>query len=158
MQAGVDEVTATRSAEDQKRRLYLETARIVAASLRSVQDITSNSNNERTKAIYNFVKNLRAIELGYEAVRATILSLREGGEALAAAGRGDFAGAALHGAAAIKFAATAALAGSEAGGGSGRRWRWGGRWRRRRDDVPTARGLGRRQPDDRAPDGQSVQP
>jgi hypothetical protein len=38
---------------------------------------------------------------------------------VASAARGDFAGAALHGAAAIKFAAGARSPGSEAGGGSG---------------------------------------
>jgi hypothetical protein len=158
MQAGVDEVTATRSAEDQKRRLYLETARIVAASL----ERAGHHRQQQQRADEGDLQLRQEPARDRAGVRggpATILSLREGGEALAAAGAWR-----LRRCGAPRCGRDQVRRDGRARGIRGRRrercrrWRWGGRWRRRRDDVPTARGLGRRQPDDRAPDGQSVQP
>lgn len=112
-----DVVTANKNAEQQKRALSRETLAATADALKSIEEITANSDNTRTKAANNFAKNFRAVIIGAKAAEAAVDSLKAFASVPAHLAVGDFAGAGLAALAGTQLAAAAAIGFSEAGGG-----------------------------------------
>lgn len=85
----------------------------------TIEDVLIASKSRQVKAIGHAAQTIRRLEIGAEAAHSAVLALKAGGQALAALGAGNFAGAAEYFAAAVQFGAAAALGGQESLGGGG---------------------------------------
>lgn len=119
IQALGDVEGATLNSEQKIRALRRETARQASTDAKTIFDAFRSSSNASLKAIGAFGENLRRIAIGAEAARAAVRAAVETGEAIASFAVGDFAGGALHGAAALQLGAAAALGFRESLGGGG---------------------------------------
>jgi hypothetical protein len=119
IKAGVEVATAEAVSLQQRAALRKEIMQGTISDLQTIEDATSKSASAQTRAIGSAAKTIRKLEIGAEGAKAAVKSVHEAAEAIASAAHGDFAGAALHGAASIKFAAAAALAAKESLGGGG---------------------------------------